>query len=105
MESPKSVVIGSSNIYRFVKLLDKPLRDIVTLKQCTKMEVYKATMASLEAKDKRVIICVIENFMSDAAKGLTTPETINEAVNMVFREFFEVIVFRLFYVYYLTCRF
>ena len=88
---PKSVMIGSSNIYRFVEHLDKQLQDIIVMQKCTKIEVFKVLMAALEAADKRVIISAIENFLCDAVKGLKEPGEITETVKRVFTEFFDTI--------------
>ena len=88
---PKSVMIGSSNIYRFVEHLDKQLQDIVIMQKCTKIEVFKVLMAALEKSQKRVIISAIENFLCDAVRGLKTPKEITEEVQRVFTEFFETV--------------
>ena len=87
----KSVVIGSSNVYRFIEHTDEQLKAIMTMRKCTKIEVFKALMASLKDTDKRVIITVIENFLADAVKGLTSPVEIKEKISNVMREFADVV--------------
>ena len=91
-EAPvKSIFIGSSNVYRFVKLLDKQLQEIVVMKKCTTMEVFKVEMEEIRKEDKRVIISVIENFLADAVKGLKEPNEITNKVMEIFTEFFDVL--------------
>ena len=86
---PKSVVIGSSNVYRYLEHLDDQLQDIVIMRKCTKIETFKALMSGLKVSDKRVIITVIENFLADAVRGLKTPEEINIKCKEVLRDFSE----------------
>ena len=62
---PPTILIGSSNTYRFVGLLDEEDRKSMSMEPCTKMEVFKVKMAKLQEKDKRVLITVIENFICD----------------------------------------
>ena len=87
----KSIVIGSSNVYRFVDHIDEQLKEIVSMRKCTKIEVFKALMASLKDTEKRVIITVIENFLADAVRGLASPEEIKQKISEVMREFIDVV--------------
>ena len=68
----KTVLIGSSNIYRPWDELKDEEKEEYKLQRCTKMASFKAIMMVIE-DGSRVIISVIENFVCDAAlesKGL-----------------------------------
>ena len=84
-------IIGSSNIYRFVDDLDSDLRRAIDMQNCTKMEVFKARMNSLNPKMDRVIIAVIENFLMDAVEDAFDPFVIEQRVKNCLDKFFVVI--------------
>ena len=87
----KSIIIGSSNVYRYIEHLDEQLQDIIIMRKCTKIETFKALMSGLGVNDKRVIITVIENFLADAVKGLKDPEEIKTKCKEVLNDFFAVV--------------
>ena len=62
-------LIGSSNTYRFVGLLDDEDRRQVIMEPCTKIETFRVKMDKLQEKDKQVLITVIENFICDKVHG------------------------------------
>ena len=93
-EQKKSIIIGSSNVYRFVPYLDKQLQDIIIMQRCTSIEVFKVKMDSLKTENDRVIITVIENFLADAVKKAEEEkkeETIESVVEEALKIFFEVV--------------
>ena len=61
----KTLLIGSSNTYRFIGLLKESERALVKMEPCTKMCVFRVKMDNLQVTDKRVLITVIENFICD----------------------------------------
>ena len=90
----KSIIIGSSNVYRFVPHLDKQLQDIIIMQKCTSIEVFKVKMDSLKRENDRVIITVIENLLADAVKKADDEEkkeTIEITVEEALKTFFEVV--------------
>ena len=87
----KSIIIGSSNVYRFVPHLDKQLQDIIIMQKCTSIEVFKVKMDSLKKENDRVIITVIENLLADAVKAAEEKETIEITVEEALKTFFEVV--------------
>ena len=93
-EQKKSILIGSSNVYRFVPYLDKQLQDIIIMQRCTSIEVFKVKMDSLKKENDRVIITVIENLLADAVKKADDEEkkeTIEITVEEALKTFFEVV--------------
>ena len=66
----KTILIGSSNIYRPWDIMKEEDKRCITLQRCTKIEVFRALMCELIENDKKVIISVIENFVCDAVTSL-----------------------------------
>ena len=94
-EQKKSIIIGSSNVYRFVPHLDKQLQDIIIMQKCTSIEVFKVKMDSLKRENDRVIITVIENLLADAVQKAIEEkrdETLESTVEEALKTFFEVVV-------------
>ena len=87
----KTVLIGSSNIYR---PWDKDMKDVekrdINLKRCMKIEVFIALMNELTSDDKRILISVIENFVCDAVLSEEKNE-VEKKVNETLSKFFETI--------------
>ena len=68
------LLIGSSNVYRFYKPESYPNHKPCAMVRCTNLEVFKATMSTLELTDKEVIISVVENMICDAVSGTLDDE-------------------------------
>ena len=91
----KTTIIGSSNIYRFVTQrdvgLEEELKDRIIMQNCTKIDLFNVKMDCLKDTDTRIIISVIENFLSDAVGETEEIEIINRRVTGALSEFFEVV--------------
>ena len=86
------LLIGSSNVYRFYKPELFPRCKPYIMVKCTKLEVFRAKMASLESTDKEIIISVVENFMCDAVRGATDNDTeFNLKLEEAIKEYLETI--------------
>ena len=86
----KTILIGSSNVYRPWDELKDEEKAEYKLQRCTKMASFKAMMTMIEDGSK-VIISVIENFVCDAALESTVAEEMEQAVTESLRDFVEVI--------------
>ena len=53
----KIIVIGSSNVHRFEKLLKDEDKQKIDVRKCTRFESFKVGMDELEETDKKVLIC------------------------------------------------
>ena len=69
-----NLLIGSSNVYRFHKLLTKKDEKQYKLVCCTNLEVWNNTIDDIKMKKGRVIVSVIENLICDAVAEVTDPE-------------------------------
>ena len=65
----KIIVIGSSNVHRFEKLLKDEDKQKIDVRKCTRFESFKVGMDELEETDKKVLISVIENFVCDSVNA------------------------------------
>ena len=86
------ILIGSSNICRFYK--PEAFKDYkrYTTVRCTRFEPFKARMACIEAKEKEIVISVIENFVCDAVGSDPENEDIlNNSIEKILKDFVEVI--------------
>jgi len=82
-----SVIIGSSNVYRFYKSeLVKSGRNYSMIR-CTDITGFKAIMANLETSDTEVIVSVLENFLATSARSVETEEAISEAMGESLSDF------------------
>jgi hypothetical protein len=68
------VLIGSSNIYKFYRREEFAANRAYSVVRCTDIANFKAIMMNLEDDDKEVIVSVMENFVSSAARDETTEE-------------------------------
>ena len=68
MSKQERVLVGSSNIYKFYLPARFPDYPTYEMKNCTRIDVFKVLMQSLEKDNKLILISVIENFLADAAR-------------------------------------
>jgi hypothetical protein len=68
------VLIGSSNIYKFYRREAFPTNRAYAVVRCTDIANFKAIMMNLEDEDKEVIVSVVDNFVSSAARDETVEE-------------------------------
>ena len=87
----RQVIIGSSNIYRFVEFLDDADQKSIVMRNCTRINPFKALMDALEETDEFVIISVVENFVCEAVGDNVVVEDIERIVTEVLNEFVEAI--------------
>ena len=68
------LLIGSSNVYRFYKLLT--IKDYNPYKMvcCTNIDVWNVALDDIKFEKGEVIVSVIENLICDALTGVTDPE-------------------------------
>ena len=86
------ILIGSSNICRFYKPESFKKYNRYTTVRCTRFLPFKARIACIEAKEKEIVISVIENFICDEVGNDPENEDIlNESIEKVIKEFVEVI--------------
>ena len=88
----KTVLIGSSNVYRFLKLTKKETQNSVNLQKCTKVSGFLVHMENLEESDEHVVITVIENFMCDAVGDTTVQSKIERIIGEVLDAFVETVM-------------
>ena len=88
----KTVLIGSSNVYRFLKLTKKETQNSVNLQKCTKVSGFLVHMENLEESDEHVVITVIENFMCDAVGDTTVQSEIERIIGEVLDAFVETVM-------------
>ena len=86
-----TVIIGSSNVDRFYKEVDKSLVGDTRYDRCTKYETFGALMDNITEKVKIVIITVVENFLSDAVGGERNEEEMARTIDGKMNEFLEVV--------------
>ena len=82
----KTIIIGSSNMYRPWDVMKEEDKRCLTLQRCTKIEGFKALMNELVENDKKVIISVIENFVCDAVTSVMKKD-VEEKVNIRYKSF------------------
>ncbi len=68
------ILIGSSNIYRFHKLITIKDYKPYTMVPCTNQEVWNVKVDEIVMEKGEVIVAVIENLICDAVAGVTDPE-------------------------------
>jgi hypothetical protein len=68
------VLIGSSNIYKFYQREAFASNRAYSVVRCTDISNFNAIMMNLEDDDKKVIVSVMENFLSSAAKDEQSEE-------------------------------
>ena len=69
-----NLLIGSSNVYRFHKLVAKNDQKYYSLTCCTNVEVWNNIVDDIKAEKGEVIISIIENLICDAVAEITDPE-------------------------------
>ena len=87
----KTILIGSSNVYRFLKLTKGETQNNVNLQKCTKVSGFLVHMENLEESDEHVVITVIENFMCDAVGDKTDQSEIETIIGEVLDAFVETV--------------
>ena len=86
----KTVLIGSSNIYRPWENLKDDVKSEYNLQRCTKIECFAVVMAELVKEDSNVIISVIENFVCDAVLS-TEKKEVEDSVSKTLEAFITII--------------
>ena len=86
----KTVLIGSSNIYRPWDLLKDEEKSRITLQRCTKIETFASYMAELVKEDTKVIISVVENFVCDSVVS-TERKDVEDKVTKTLDAFTEIV--------------
>jgi hypothetical protein len=86
-----SLIIGSSNVYRFYKPEVYTGVRKFSMVRCTDIASFKAIMSNLETDDKEVIVSVIENFLATAARSEETEEGRLESMGNVIEEFMKIV--------------
>jgi hypothetical protein len=81
MINHERVLIGSSNVANFYKKSDFSEYPDYRMIKSTRFETFKAQMLKLERSNKLVVISVIENFLSDAARKGEAENVENYEVN------------------------
>ena len=79
--------IGSSNVSRFVEILEQKVQDSLRMEKCTKVETFRARMTELTVANGFVIISVIENLLCDEVNGAEDKGEIEKAVERSLEEF------------------
>ena len=79
--------IGSSNVSRFVEILDQKVQDTFKMEKCTKIETFHARMTELAETNEFIIISVIENLLCDEVNGAEEKGVIEKAVEKSLEEF------------------
>ena len=85
------IYIGSSNVYRFVEILNQEVQDKLSIRKCTKIESFRAAMDALRELDGFIIISVIENFLCDAVGDLKVKEEVEKAIGKAMEDFVKVV--------------
>ena len=84
-----TLLIGSSNVSRFYPDLDPKWKEDIKFEKCTKIEVLKAILSETEAE--KVIITVVENFLSDAIGDLREKPEIEKAIDASMKEYLSIV--------------
>ena len=86
-----TVYIGSSNVKRFIGILDTETQNSLLMQKCTKLESFNVWMEGIRVTDGGVIISVIENFLCDEVNGSTTKGDIEKAIEKTLNAFTKVV--------------
>ena len=86
-----TLLIGSSNVTRFYPDLDSRWKEDIRLEKCTKIETLAAILDETTAE--KVIISVIENFVSDAVGSLEKKEKVDieKAIDATMKEYLSIV--------------
>ena len=87
----KIVLLGSSNVNRFIKYLDDDEKKLTDIKKCTKLESFKVQMSELEEADGWVLVTVIENFVCDAVNEASGENKIKDGVAKALKDFIDIV--------------
>ena len=82
-------MIGSSNVSRFYPDLDPKWKEDIKFEKCTKIEVLAAILNETNAE--KVIVSVVENFLSDAVGDLKVKEDIEKAIDVAMKDYLAII--------------
>ena len=86
-----TIVIGSSNLKRFLPDLDEKLRKSISMQKCTTMDTFKLRMSELDDDDRGIVISVIENFVCDTVGEAKEEKVIEARMTKALEEFVEVL--------------
>jgi hypothetical protein len=86
-----TLIIGSSNVERHYKDVDKEVVDGTIMERCTKMEVFRVLMSKVREEIKVVIISVVENFLSDAVGGERNSDAMARTIDGTMKEYLDVV--------------
>ena len=79
----KTLIIGSSNIYKpFDNVMEKD-RESINLQRCTKAKIFKVLMEELVQEDNKAVVSVVENFVCDTVGKTTVIAEFESGVNKV----------------------
>lgn len=81
------IYIGSSKVYRFEEILDQEVQNTLSMRRCTKVEVFCAVMNALKESDGMIIISLIENFLPDYVGERKVKEEVEKAVGKAQEDF------------------
>ena len=84
-----NLLIGSSNVYRFYKLVTRKEQTRYTMIGCTNLEVWSATVDDITMEKGDVIISIIENLICDAVVEVADPKAKAIIVEDVVKSFLE----------------
>ena len=84
-----NLLIGSSNVYRFYKLVTRKEQTRYTMIGCTNLEVWSATVDDITMEKGDVIISIIENLICDAVVEVADPKARAIIVEDVIKSFLE----------------
>ena len=68
------LLIGSSNVYRFHKLIASSVFKPYTMVCCTNQDVWNVSVDDIKMEKGEIIISVIENLICDAVLGVDNPD-------------------------------
>jgi hypothetical protein len=82
-----TLLIGSSNVSRFYADLDQKWTEDIKFVKCTKIEVLKAILD--DTKAEKIIVSVVENFLSDAVENLLVKEKedVEKAIDTTMKDY------------------
>jgi hypothetical protein len=84
-----NLLIGSSNVYRFYKLVTSKEQNKYTMIGCTNLEVWSATVDDIRMEKGEVIISIIENLICDDVVEVEDPEARRIIIEDVVKSFLE----------------
>jgi hypothetical protein len=90
------LLIGSSNIYPFHKLVTRKEQKHPTMICCTNLEVWNTTIDDIKMEKGEFIISIVENLICDEVLEITGPEArkivIEDVVGSFWRKYKNVLL-------------